>query len=111
MSTLAKYFLFSYVLLTFSYAGIIPGIGVKDTKILIDNKKAIIIDVRETVEIKNGMVKGAILLPLSKMIVYCALGRRAGIVGTELEKKGYKVLNMGKFSSWKDAGLPIEIKG
>lgn len=130
MSLLFKTFLFSYVLLIITYASNIAGIGVRETKKLIDSKKAIIIDVREEVEIKKGMIKGAIFLPLSKMtddrvsfnhkietipkdktlIVYCASGRRAGIVGIELEKMGHKVLNMGKFSSWKDAGFPIEIK-
>lgn len=129
MSIFAKSFIVFYALMLFAYASI-PGISVRDTKKLIDSKKAIIIDVREPIELKNGMVKGAILLPLSKMsddriffdhevdsipkdktiIVYCVSGRRAGIVGAALEKKGYKVLNMGKFSSWKDAGLPIEIK-
>jgi rhodanese-related sulfurtransferase len=75
------------------------------------------------------MAKGAIFLPLSKMnndraafdkiighipksktiIVYCASGRRAQLAGIEIEKKGHKVLSMGAFSSWRDAGFPIEL--
>jgi rhodanese-related sulfurtransferase len=44
------------------------------------------------------------------VIVYCGSGRRSEMVGTELAKKGYKVLNMGGFDSWKNAGLPVENK-
>lgn len=93
-------------------------------------KKAIIVDVREPSELKEGMAKEAISVPLSTMkdkkeewekivatfpkdrtvIVYCGIGIRAEKVGLELAKKGYKVLNMGGFESWEKAGLPVEKK-
>jgi rhodanese-related sulfurtransferase len=130
MSTFIKSFIVLYVLMIFAYAGNIASIGVLETKKLSDEKSAVIIDVRESAELKSGMIKGAMFLPMSEMIndrklfdstvlalpkdkaiiVYCASGKRSAIVGSELEKKGYRVFNMGKFIDWKNAGLPIEIK-
>lgn len=93
-----------------------------------NEKNAIIVDVREQNEQKDGRVKNALSLPMSVMdnnkvefekmilalpkdkniIVYCRSGRRSGLVGSELEKRGLKVLNLGGFDSWKTQGLPIE---
>ena len=71
--------------------------------------KAIILDVREQREWDAGQVKGAMLLPLSKLamldadklpkdlpkdkIIYthCARGKRALMCATKLQKAGYKV--------------------
>jgi rhodanese-related sulfurtransferase len=91
-------------------------------------KTSIIVDVRELNEQKEGRIKDALSLPMSIMdndktafekiiagypkdkniIVYCHSGRRAGLVGSELEKKGFKVLNLGGFEAWKTSNLPIE---
>lgn len=90
--------------------------------------KAIIVDVREADEVKNGMVKDALFMPLSLMkdnvhewekmvsalpkdktiIVYCRSGRRSGIAGEEFVNKGLRAVNMGGFEAWKNAGLPLE---
>jgi rhodanese-related sulfurtransferase len=116
--------------LVWSQVSGIDKISAKDANAMINEKKAIIVDVRENDETKDGFVKGAVLAPISIMenkkdewakietslpkdktiILYCRAGRRAGIVGEELSKKGFKVLNMGGFSSWQDAGLPVEKK-
>lgn len=92
------------------------------------DKSAVIVDARETTEQGDGRVKGAISLPLSIMeknapefdklvaqlpknktiIVYCRSGKRSAIVGEALEKRGFKVLNMGSFNDWKTKGLPTE---
>ncbi|MEA9357855.1 rhodanese-like domain-containing protein [Bacteriovorax sp. PP10] len=97
---------------------------------LLDNKQAIVIDVREPEETSFGIIQGALLLPMSVMnhnralfekeisaipkdktiVVYCASGRRAQLVGIEVEKLGHKVLSLGAFSSWVDAGLPVTTK-
>lgn len=94
---------------------------------MIQEKSAIIVDVRELDEQSAGMVKDAISLPMSTMkekkedweklvaafpkdktvVIYCKSGRRAGIVGEELVKKGFKVRNMESFDSWQSAGLPV----
>jgi rhodanese-related sulfurtransferase len=110
------------------YASNITLISAQDTKKLYDSDNAVIIDVRESNEFKDGVVKNAILLPLSLMtnnksvfekeiskiphhktvIVYCASGRRAGVVGAEIARMGFKVFNMEKFNNWKAAGFPID---
>lgn len=118
------------VLLNFVFANSVESIKPVDAQKMQQEKKAIIVDVREADEIKEGMVKGASIAPLSTMkekkdewekivstlpkdktiVVYCRSGHRAGIVGEELQKKGFHVLNMGGFESWQKAGLPVEKK-
>lgn len=88
--------------------------------------KAVIVDVREASEIKDGMVKGALWLPNSKIIendpsvdtfiaslpkdqtifVYCASGRRAQGLVSLLKEKGFDAENLGGFRSWVNANLP-----
>lgn len=116
------------VLAKFVFASSLESIKPVDAKKMVDEKKALLIDVREADEIKAGKAKDAIVLSKSLMdnnkvawtaevdklpkdktiVVYCASGRRAGIVGEELVKKGFKVLNMGGYEPWKSAGLPVE---
>ena len=108
----------------------IDKISVKDANQMVLEKKAVVVDVREQDETKDGFVKGAVLAPISVMknnkdewtkiekslpkdktiVLYCKGGGRAGRVGEELSKKGFKVLNMGGFSSWQEAGLPVDKK-
>ena len=88
---------------------------------------AVIIDVREAAEVKDGKAEPAIWLatseiksqnehfqkvlqdldPKKEVIIYCAAGGRAGKFAEVLEAKGFKTSNMGSFSSWKEAGLPV----
>jgi len=116
------------ILFRFVFASSLESIKPTDAQKLVTEKKAIILDVRESEELKEGKVKGSIVIAKSLMdnnkeawnrevdklpkdktiIVYCRSGRRSEIVGEELVKKGFKVLNMGDFSSWKSAGLPVE---
>lgn len=90
--------------------------------------KAIIVDVREKDEQEDGVAKGAVLFPFSKIhketpdwkefvskldkkktiVFYCASGGRAGRVVDELSKKGFKAKNMGGFEDWQEAKLPTE---
>lgn len=111
-----------------AFAQNLPTITPDEALKLSQNNKAIIIDVREVDEIMNGKIKGAKEIPLSLMtsdkmrfekelellpkdkeiIVYCRSGRRSGIVGVKLKEKGYNVKNLGGFSDWEKAGLPIE---
>jgi len=75
----------------------------------IQDKKGVLVDVREKREWDRGHVKGAILLPFSKLrdgitkeelkplpkdkilYLHCMVGYRAKKVGELLENKGYKV--------------------
>ncbi|RPJ77695.1 MAG: rhodanese-like domain-containing protein [Alphaproteobacteria bacterium] len=115
------------VTLNFVMADSIPTVKPLEVQKMQQEKNAIIVDVRELDEQSSGMAKDAISLPLSTMkdkkeewekivatfpkdktvVIYCKSGRRAGIVGEELVKKGFKVLNMESFDSWQNAGLPI----
>lgn len=117
----------SFLMIKSLFAAPIPAISPKESMELFTQKKAIIVDVRETDELKNGMVKDAMIMPLSllntdafeeivkslpsdkDLIIYCRSGRRSNVMGIELEKRGYQVWNMGAFSAWRDAGLPVVI--
>lgn len=89
---------------------------------------AIIVDVREADEIKDGMASPAIwiatseiksrssrykdimkALPKDKQIyVYCASGVRSGRFVDDLTKSGYKAENLGAYSDWRDAGKSVK---
>lgn len=118
------------VLLTNVNAQDLKMISPIDSNEMIKNHEAIIIDVRELEETTFGAVRNAYYIPLSLMttnkssfdlkisklpkdkqiIVYCRSGRRSSIVGHELQKRGFRVLNMGSFDSWKSAGFETEEK-
>ena len=91
---------------------------------LVQENKAVLIDVREKDEIALGMAQPAKWFPSSKLntaewdqflvglpkdkevILYCRSGRRASNVAKILTSKGYKVKNMGAFDSWVQEKLP-----
>lgn len=120
--------LFLSLMLTTAFGSGLEKIKPLDAQTMQQENKAIIVDVRESKETQEGMVKEALLAPLSLMqnnrgewekivatfpadktvIVYCASGRRSEVVGSELVKLGFKVLNMGGFEAWEKAGLPVE---
>lgn len=112
-----------------AFAGQLETITPQNALKMQKNKTAIIVDVREPSELTDGMVKDAVSAPLSLMkekekwekitagfpkdksvIVYCRSGKRAEMVGQELVKNGFTVLNMGSFDAWKTAGFPIDKK-
>lgn len=87
---------------------------------------AILIDVREPAEWRDGVVTGALLLPLSDLsgerakwkpvldsnrdkefILYCRSGNRSGQAVRILTGEKLKAANAGGFSAWKAAGKPI----
>ncbi len=93
---------------------------------LIEANEAILVDVRERPEFLGGVAEPAALLPLSDLkgsrsawkevlaahpkkifILYCASGNRSGQAAKILQKEGYSTRNLGGFSSWKAAGLPV----
>ena len=76
---------------------------------------AIIIDVRTESEFKSGNIKNSINVPLKdlmyrvnefskekKYITVCAVGMRAESAKKFFEKKGFQVLNGGRWSTLKD---------
>jgi rhodanese-related sulfurtransferase len=44
-----------------------------------------------------------------EVVLYCRSGRRAGLAASELEKAGYKDLQLmqGDMPAWEKAGLPV----
>lgn len=85
---------------------------------------AVLIDVREESEVKDGKIKGAVWFPLSKMesdpnwfndfekktkgkniFLYCRSGNRSGKVKNLLQDKGLKAHNAGGYEDLrKDLG-------
>lgn len=87
--------------------------------------EAILIDVREPAEWKAGVAESARLLPMSdlvgrrrqwgpflaeaagkELLLYCAVGGRAGAAARILRAQGHRVGNAGGFRDWVAAGWP-----
>jgi rhodanese-related sulfurtransferase len=88
---------------------------------------AVLIDVREADEwAETGVAEPAVLLALSDLrgertvwkpfleknrdktlLLYCRSGSRSGKAAEILAKEGFKTANVGGFSGWKEAGLPV----
>lgn len=86
---------------------------------------AVVLDVRQPSEYEEGHLPGAILLDflsqdtfsdgLTKLdksktyYVYCRSGRRSHNACVQMERQGFKVVDMqGGFLAWSAAGLPTE---
>ncbi len=100
-------------------------IGTLQLTQLINNEKAVTLDVRETKEFVEGKLPGAIHIPLSQLkdrageldkykerpiIAYCARGQRARSASRVLGRAGFtKLFTLnGGHKAWKDAGLPLD---
>lgn len=72
-----------------------------------DEKNALLLDVRDTVEVENGFINGAVNIPVNQLRarmeelpkdkeiwVYCAVGLRGYIASRILMQNGYKVKNL-----------------
>jgi rhodanese-related sulfurtransferase len=90
--------------------------------------KAVFIDVREEAEVNEGMIKGAVWIPLSliekdktteiekiktiskdkEIYVYCRSGNRSGKVKSYLEEAGLKAVNMGGYNSLVSEKIPTQ---
>ena len=92
---------------------------------MLNNEKAVILDVREDKEFIEGKLPGAIHIPLSQLkgrlgdldkykdrplIAYCARGQKSRMAATVLGRAGFtKLFNLaGGHKAWKDAGLPLD---
>jgi rhodanese-related sulfurtransferase len=89
--------------------------------------KAVLVDVREPDEwADTGVAEPAILLSKSsfdagspewkafldrnrgtEIILMCRSGNRSGQLARVLERQGLRTTNLGGFSAWKKAGLPV----
>jgi rhodanese-related sulfurtransferase len=92
---------------------------------MLNDEKAVVIDVREAKEFVDGKVFGAIHVPLSQLrsrlneldrfkerpiVIYDARGQRAQSAASTLARGGFKNLHAlhGGFKAWRDAGMPLD---
>ncbi|MGZ3649687.1 MAG: rhodanese-like domain-containing protein [Bdellovibrionota bacterium] len=101
----------------------------KEAHDLVKQGKALLIDVREEDELQSsGTAQDALWMPLSAMvedtdewrafkqslprdkqlILFCKLGGRSGRMAEFLSLEGFQTFNLGGFSDWTKAGLPVE---
>src|SRR6266550_271467 len=111
--------------------GSVPTISPQDAKALIERGQALVVDVRDGLEIQStGKVQGAKHVARGMLefradpespyydkafdrdktvIVYCASGGRSALAGKTLQDMGYKdVRNLGGFKGWADSGGAVE---
>jgi rhodanese-related sulfurtransferase len=109
----------------------VPRIGAEEAKALAASPDTLLVDVRDTSEVKaSGKARGA--LPISRgliefradpdhpmhdpalakaktLIVYCASGGRSALAGKTLRDMGYAdVRNLGGFKDWVEGGGEVE---
>jgi rhodanese-related sulfurtransferase len=100
------------------------SVSTADAVRLINQEKAVLIDVREPAEFAAGHAVGARNVPLSALdgakglptnkalplVVMCATGARSSRAAAQLRKAGYaSVHNLaGGNAAWREASLPIE---
>lgn len=110
------------------FAADVPAVSSLEAARLVADGKAVLVDVREPSEwARTGVAAPAVLLPKSEfdaglaggwgpflegigdrqIILYCASGRRSGIVGAALSEMGHAVANASGFRNWQAAGLPV----
>ncbi len=99
-------------------------VGVNEAVLLLNNKDASVLDVREDKEIQGGVIKGARHITLrdlpaqlggiakdksTPILVYCRSGSRSGHACQLLTKEGYEdVSNLaGGILAWEAANLPL----
>jgi rhodanese-related sulfurtransferase len=100
-----------------------PSVGTLQATMLINQKDAVVIDVREPGEFAQTHILNARNVPLGELearikdlerfkekpvIVSCATGNRSGAAASVLRKHGFtNVVNLaGGIAAWQQAGLP-----
>ena len=109
----------------------VPRVSPADAQDMIERGEAVVVDVRDGTEVQaTGKVPGALtisrgllefkadpnapthepqLQPDKTIILYCASGGRSALAGKTLQDMGFKkVLNLGGFKDWTEAGMPVE---
>jgi rhodanese-related sulfurtransferase len=102
-----------------------PSVGTLEATMLINQKDAVVLDVREPGEFAQSHILNARNVPLGELearikdlerfkekpvIVSCATGNRSGTAASILRKRGFtNVVNLaGGVAAWQQAGLPTE---
>jgi rhodanese-related sulfurtransferase len=103
-----------------------PRLSAGDCTSRVRSGEALLVDVREASEWTAGVARSARLLPLSdltgsrtawrkflldadrrEILLYCAVGGRAGIAARILSAEGFQAANTGGIKDWIDAGWPV----
>jgi len=91
---------------------------------LVNRQSAVVIDIRDKSSFKEGHIVNAHNMPAETLdsktkswekykqkpvIICCAKGQQANVIGTKLRKMGFAQVNIlqGGIQAWKDAGMPI----
>ncbi len=88
----------------------------------LEDKTAVLVDVRGSGEWQGGHAKGAMHFPVErindgqtptsdtsrKIYLYCASGNRSGMAANILSAKGYTTENLGGLRDWVKGGGKIE---
>ncbi len=104
----------------------VPRVAPAEAAPRVRSGEALLIDIREPFEWKAGVAESARLLPMSdlvgrrkhwgpflaeaagrELLLYCAVGGRAGAAARILRAGGQRVGNTGGFRDWVAAGWPI----
>ncbi len=96
-----------------------------EATVLLNHNQAVVIDVRESSELKDGVILNSVHIPMSQVasqmkrldkykskpvIVSCQSGHRSKSVCKQLHQQGFEsVYNLtGGIMAWRSANLPIE---
>lgn len=102
----------------------VKAIGVQDALRRLNDETAVLVDVRDPGEFRNGHISGARHLPAGEfdrrigeldkyrdreLIVCCQHGNRSAPLAAKLKKAGFaSVMNLaGGVAAWTGAGLPL----
>ena len=103
------------------------GIGPVEATQLINHKDAVVVDIREDREFRDGYILNSVHVPLSQLkdslgrlekykdrpvVVSCRSGSRAGVACATLTKNGFnEVFSLkGGILAWQNANLPLTKK-
>ena len=104
---------------------LVRSISAREAYDLVRTNRAVLVDVREEDEVRNGMAEPArwfattraddssawrefvATLPRDKdVILYCAKGGRSRKLAQKLAESGFRAASSGGYREWTDAGLP-----
>jgi rhodanese-related sulfurtransferase len=109
-----------------SQGGMGPQVNTLDATLLINQKDAILIDIRDSADFAKGHIMNARNIPAAQieaqaeglaknkqksLIVYCETGRQSSSVTGKLRGLGYEnaVSLTGGLVAWRQAGLPVAV--
>jgi rhodanese-related sulfurtransferase len=97
------------------------AVDVREAHELLEQGKALALDVREPAEWSAGRIPGAVHIPLAELprrahelphdrriVAVCRSGNRSGLATAALRRAGYDVENLrGGLKAWQASGLPL----